>query len=95
MPWQQRGLSQAVGDFSTQWVTFTLDWTPEYIAMYVDGQIYAHFVGGSAGLTDDLFLALTACVMDRVPPTPEDEFPLEYDIDWVRVYAWANASLDG
>ena len=42
----------------------------------------------SGGFTDPLFLALTACVMDRVPPTSEDVFPLYYDIDWVRVYEW-------
>ena len=73
-------------------MTFTVDWTSEYVAMYVDGEIYAHFVGASAGLTDALFLALTACVMDRVPPTVSDTFPLVYDIDWVRVYAWGNVS---
>ena len=73
-------------------MTFTLDWTSDYVAMYVNGEIFAHFVGGSAGLTDDLFLALTACVMERVPPSSENVFPLVYDIDWVRVYEWANTT---
>lgn len=38
--------------------------------------------------TDPLFMAFTACVMDRVLPTDADTFPQEYLIDWVRVYQW-------
>ncbi len=45
-----------------------------------------------AFFTDPLFLALTACVMDRVPPTAQDVFPLEYMIDWVKIYQWEAAA---
>lgn len=41
-----------------------------------------------AGLSDPLFLALTACVMDREVPEAGDRFPLIYYIDRVRVYEW-------
>lgn len=35
-----------------------------------------------------MFLWLTACVMHRVPPTAENVFPLEYMIDYVKIYEW-------
>ena len=38
-------------------------------------------------LTAAEFILLTACVMDRVPPTPQDVFPQHYYVDWVRVTA--------
>ena len=38
--------------------------------------------------TDPLFLALTACVMNRVPADNADVFPLEYLIDYVKVYGF-------
>ena len=38
--------------------------------------------------TDPLFLALTACVMNRVPADNADVFPLEYVIDYVKVYGF-------
>ena len=49
---------------------------------------FAKDPGAIATFTDPLFLALTSCVMDRVPPTASDKFPLEYLVDWVRVYEW-------
>ena len=76
--------SSAIGDWSSTWRVFTLDWTPSWITMAVDGELYANFDTQSAALahfTDPLFLALTACVMDRVPPGPADVFPLKYYVD--------------
>ena len=48
-----------------------------------------------ASYTDRQFLALTSCVMNRVPPMIHagDSFPLEYEIDWVRVYRWKSDDL--
>ena len=82
-----------VGDWTSNWNVFTVDWTPTWIAMYVNGEVYASYYGAdyekaAAAFTDPLFLALTACVMDRTPPTPSDVFPMEYWIDWGRVYAF-------
>jgi hypothetical protein len=45
------------------------------------------------GFSDPLFLALTACVMNRVPVLPAggaDVLPQEYLIDWVRVYEFTS-----
>ena len=66
-----------------------MDWTEDWIAMYVNGNVYANYDKQAAAIgafTDPLFLALTACVMNRVPVGGDDLFPLEYLIDYVRVY---------
>jgi beta-glucanase (GH16 family) len=68
-----------------------VDWTEDWIAMYVDGNIYAKYDTQKAAVgffTDPLFLALTACVMNRVPADNADVFPLEYVIDYVKVYGF-------
>ena len=38
--------------------------------------------------TDPLALALTACVMDRVPLDGKDVLPMRYIVDYVKVYEW-------
>ena len=68
-----------------------MDWTEDWIAMYVDGKVYANFDTQNAAVgffTDPLFLALTACVMNRAPVMKGDAFPLEYWVDYVKVYEW-------
>jgi beta-glucanase (GH16 family) len=83
------GGTAAIGDWTSNWTTFTVDWADDWIAMRVNGKLYAHFETDKTWYTDPLFLALTACVMDRVPPNQDDTFPLYYLVDWVRVYAFA------
>lgn len=63
--------------------------------MYVDGKVYANYDTQPAAVgtfTDPLFLALTACVMNRVPVLADggDVFPLEYLIDYVKVYKFTD-----
>ena len=84
--------TDTTGDYTSEWTTFVVDWTETWIAMRVNGVAYAVYdqsPGALSDFTDPLFLALTACVMERTPPTSHDDFPLEYLIDWVRVYEWA------
>jgi hypothetical protein len=57
----------------------------------VNGKTYANFdnvPGAVATFTDPQFLALTACVMNRAPVMKGDAFPLEYWVDYVKVYEW-------
>ena len=35
--------STARGDRTTGWTNFTVDWTESWIAMYVNGKVYANF----------------------------------------------------
>jgi hypothetical protein len=82
------GGTTATGDWSGNWTTFTVDWTEEWIAMRVNGVPFASWndAAAVATFTDEQFLALTACVMERKPPTAVDSFPLEFAIDYVKVY---------
>ena len=88
----KRVSSTARGDWTSNWTVFAVDWTESYIAMSVNGEAYANFntpqETAVAAFTDPLFLALTACVMDRVPVMSKDVLPLQYEVDWVKVYAW-------
>lgn len=38
--------------------------------------------------TDPLFIALTSCVMERVPPGLADVLPQQYLVDYVTVYEY-------
>jgi beta-glucanase (GH16 family) len=81
--------STALGDWTSNWTTFTVDWTEDWIAMYVNGAVYANYDTQEVAVgafTDPLFIALTACVMNRVPVESGDVLPLEYLIDYVKVY---------
>ena len=89
-----RGSSTALGDWTSDWTTFSVDWAADWIAMTVNGELYAHWAQpqAAAAFTDKLFLALTACVMERVPVGSTDRFPQEYLIDWVKVYEYTGDS---
>jgi hypothetical protein len=90
-PYTRPRRTSAVGDWTSNWTTFAVDWTAGRVVMRVDGSPFAVFdqsPDALASFTDPLFVALTACVMDRLPPTHLDTFPLEYLVDWVKVYDW-------
>eukprot|EP00040_Diaphanoeca_grandis_P026013 m.144998 g.144998 ORF g.144998 m.144998 type:complete len:383 (+) comp30406_c0_seq2:237-1385(+) len=78
------------GDLTNDWQVFTVDWSPDSIVMYLNNQTLSDFTNTSvvAAFTNPLFLALTACVMDNVPPLKTDSLPLEYIVDWVKIYEW-------
>ena len=71
-----------MGDYTSKWSTFQLDWDQDWITMSVDGELYANYDRNATGserlpyLTEPMFLWLTACVMNRVRPTASDVFPL-------------------
>lgn len=77
-------------DFTTSWQVFRVDWTEDYIAMYINDTLVANFLNKTVvdTYTDNLFIALTACVMERVPVTLNDTFPQKYYVDWVKIYEW-------
>ena len=84
----------AHGDWSSDWNVFQLDWTETWITMSVNGKLYANYDRNASGgellpaLNQPMFLWLTACVMNRVLPTAQNVFPLEYLVDYVKVWEW-------
>ena len=81
----------ARGDWTSSFTNFTVDWTESFIAFYVNGKVYANFATQGvavAAFTDPLYLALTACVMNREPVLKVDVLPQQYLVDFVKYYEW-------
>lgn len=79
---QEGNWSAAFHDYGIEWRAGAITWT-------VDGQVTSRLANETTiGQYDrPLFLALTACVMDRVPPQAGDQFPQLYYIDSVKVFS--------
>ena len=77
-------------DFHSDFHVFTLDWSATRISISIDNVTVLDYTESAvvASFTDQQFLALTSCVMNRVPPSAGDSFPLIYEVDWVRVHRW-------
>eukprot|EP00039_Didymoeca_costata_P012550 m.181046 g.181046 ORF g.181046 m.181046 type:complete len:387 (-) comp15511_c0_seq4:81-1241(-) len=75
-------------NFTANWSVFRVDWTPDYIAMWINDELVANFQNSSvvATFTDKMFYALTACIMKKVPVEKGDVFPMYYYVDWVKFY---------
>jgi hypothetical protein len=78
------------GDFTSKWTTFTLDWTPAWLSIRANNETLAVYTNKTLlnSMTDVQPLILTATVMERTPTLPDDVFPQEYWVDWVRIYEW-------
>jgi hypothetical protein len=73
-------------DFSEDWHTFAIDWTPEALIWYVDGVERWRF---EESISDEpSYLLLNLSVGGNWPGSPDDStaFPGFYDIDYVRVW---------
>jgi beta-glucanase (GH16 family) len=82
--------------FSDAYHTFAVDWRPGRIDWLLDGRIYhtltpADLPAGTKWIFDDapFFILLNLAVGGAWPGYPDEttEFPQEYRIDYVRVYA--------
>jgi beta-glucanase (GH16 family) len=97
----QHGLSKSTvlpggATFSEGYHVFAVDWRPGRIDWLLDGEIYstltaANLPAGTKWVFDDItcFLLLNLAVGGLWPGYPDDttQFPQEYRIDYVRVYA--------
>ena len=80
--------------FSDDFHTFTVDYEPERIAWYVDGELYqsrspGDLPEGSAWSHDGpVFMILNLAVGGNYLEDPDEttEFPASVEVDWVRVY---------
>ena len=85
------------GDYVNQWHTYAVDWTPEYIAFFVDGVEVAR---SEQSPQYEMCLLLGMYINDD----PDDEYwggaandvyPKEWEIDYVRVYKNENGYENG
>jgi len=73
-------------DYSAGYHTYAVDWQPTYIKWYVDGQLTTTYTGAIP--SDPMMICLNTAVGGAWPgaPTAATTFPVNYDIDYVRVY---------
>jgi len=73
-------------DYSAGYHTYAVDWQPTYIKWYVDGQLTTTYTGAIP--SDPMMICLNTAVGGAWPgaPTTATTFPVNYDIDYVRVY---------
>jgi beta-glucanase (GH16 family) len=79
------------GTFAGAYHTFTADWYPDHISLFVDGHLYdtqyKAKVGAGWVFDHPFFLILNLAVGGKEPgnPTAATTFPQQMLIDWVRV----------
>jgi len=90
-------------DFSAGYHIFAVEWQPGRIEWFVDGERYhlltpADLPDGARWVFDDTpqFILLNLAVGGHWPRYPDEttEFPQEYRIDYVRVYALERSETD-
>ena len=87
---QQLG-SATEGDF-TQWHTFAVEWTPDHIVGYVDGQEYYRTTKSAANPPGPMHFVIQQDIGpygDDWIPAPDASTPATctFEVDWVRIYA--------
>jgi beta-glucanase (GH16 family) len=88
--------------FADGFHTFTVDWAPDSVTWYVDGNQYSRRtpadLGGNRWVFDHpFFLILNVAVGGSWPGNPDASttFPQQMLIDYVRVYAWTTGGGGG
>ena len=85
---RQRVTEALIGiDFSEDWHIFAIDWTPEAVIWYVDG-IERFRYDGPYVPDVNMYLLLNLAVGGDWPGNPDQntQFPIDYMIDYVRVW---------
>ena len=97
-----------VGDFGNSWHVYTVEWEPDRIRWYVDGEFFMGQLQDSwftaaapndpnAPFDQEFHLLLNMAVGGNfVPnPTPSSPFPKTMEVDWVRVYEQFQSPWNG
>ena len=83
---QVQGIAHDGPDYSAGFHTYGVDWQPTYVKWYIDGELCASYLGAMP--SDPLYVCLNTAVGGAWPgaPTSATTFPVNYDIDYLRVY---------
>lgn len=76
-----------IPDFSEQFQTYSVEWTPESITWFVNDQVTAEVTGERVS-KEQMYIILNLAVGGTFPGAPDEntQFPASFDIDYVRVY---------
>jgi beta-glucosidase len=88
-----RGRSFSIEEnFSDDFYVYSIEWEPDVIRWYVDGELYFEFTPEGLNreyvFNDDFFLLMNLAVGGNWPGYPDETtvFPQTYTIDYIRVY---------
>ncbi len=90
----QKGAVISVPDFSEAFHVYQMDWTPEYIRMYVDGKFYFEFNNTGKSWEEWPFSKPEHLILNLAvggdwggqKGVDASAFPVKMEVDWVRVY---------
>lgn len=91
-PVQQEFVREAgCGAPLSEWHTVAIEWTPEHIAGFIDGEQWFRYSGGARGNRRDIQDMPSGHLTIQLDNFfGRDMQPATYEVDWVRIY-----SLDG
>jgi beta-glucanase (GH16 family) len=80
-------------DYSAAFHTYGIDWQPTYVKWYIDGVECASYTKSMP--SDPMWICMNTAVGGAWPgsPTSATKFPVNYDIDYVRVYDTKPAAI--
>lgn len=83
-----RGEDWSTSDLSDEWHTFAIDWNPDRIIWYVDGQERWRMSDAALVPAEPLYLIANLAVGGDWPGPPDQStvFPATVEIDYVRVW---------
>jgi beta-glucanase (GH16 family) len=83
-----RGQALPVADLSTGWHTYALNWRPDALVWFVDGQERWRVTDPAEIPTEPMYLLANLAVGGDWPGSPDEttSFPNWYEIDYVRVW---------
>ena len=91
--WNQGQYSLSNGTFADDFHIIGIEWSPKYIKWYIDGNVYHTFdisnkINGYDPFNRPFFIILSSGVGGSYSGNPDETtvFPMETEIDWVRVY---------
>jgi beta-glucanase (GH16 family) len=86
------GNGATVGDLSTGWHIYGVDWQPDRIIWYLDGKEQWRYENKAAIPREPMYLLVNLAVGGEWPGAPNNatQFPADYLIDYVRVWQRAN-----
>lgn len=84
------GSDRIVSDMSADWNVFGLEWTPDAIIWFFNGEEVWRFTDRRLISNEPMYLILNLAVGGDWPGDPDEdtEFPARFDIDYVRVWDW-------
>ncbi|MBO0885178.1 MAG: family 16 glycosylhydrolase, partial [Mycobacterium sp.] len=82
------GQADGVGDTSTGYHTYGVDWEPDYITYYFDGQ-QVYKVATPADMNSPMYMIANLAVGGAWPGNADatTPFPANMNIDWIRAYS--------